>query len=113
MGKIMNQIKHTLIQRLEKKGLESDLIPSFIRSLANSYVVNPQMDFSQVNQKLQSLGWAGVEVDYHTFQLALACFEDEGLKSIENKSIRWFTKRFGPKRLSTDSQPTPAAEITL
>jgi hypothetical protein len=109
----MNHIKHTLIQRLEKKGLESDLIPSFIRSLANSYVVNPQMNFSQVNQKLQSLGWAGVEVDYHTFQLALACFEDEGLKRIENKSIRWFTKRFGPRSLSTDSKPMPATEVVV
>jgi len=109
----MNQIKHTLIQRLEKKGLESDLIPSFIRSLANSYMVNPQMSVSQVNQKLQYLGWAGVEVDYHTFQLALACFEDEGLKCIENKSIRWFTKRFGPECLSADNPPTPAAKVVL
>ena len=109
----MDNIKHTLIQRLEKKGLESDLIPSFIRSLANSYVVNPQMNFSQVNQKLQSLGWAGVEVDYHTFQLVLACFEDEGLKRIENKSIRWFTKRFDPKCISADSSPGPAAEVVL
>ena len=109
----MNQIKHTLIQRLEKKGVESDLIPSFIRSLANSYVVNPQMNFSQVNQKLQYLGWAGVEVDYHTFQLALACFEDEGLKRIENKSIRWFTKRFGPDCRSADNPSTAAAEVVL
>ena len=109
----MNQIKHTLIQRLEKKGLESDLIPSFIRSLANTYVVNPQMNVSQVNQKLQYLGWAGVEVDYHTFQLALACLDDEGLKPIENKSIRWFTKRFGPECLSADNQPAPAVEVVL
>ena len=109
----MNQIKRTLIRRLEKKGLESDLIPSFIRSLANSYVVNPQMNVTQVNQKLQYLGWAGVDVDYHTFQLALACFEDEGLKRIENKSISWFTKRFGPRSLSADSKPLPAAEVTL
>ena len=109
----MNNIKLTLIQRLEKKGLESDLIPSFIRSLANSYVVNPQMNVSQVNQKLQYLGWAGVEVDYHTFQLALACFEDEGLKRIENKSIRWFTKRFGPKCLSGDNLPDPTVEAAI
>ena len=109
----MNNIKQTLIQRLEKKGLESDLIPSFIRSLANSYVVNPQMNVSQVNQKLQYLGWAGVEVDYHTFQLALACFEDEGLKRIENKSIRWFTKRFGPQCLSGDNLPDPAVEAAI
>jgi hypothetical protein len=109
----MNQIKRTLIRRLENKGLESDLIPSFIRSLANSYVVNPQMSATQVNQKLQYLGWAGVDVDYHTFQLALACFEDEGLKRIENKSIRWFTKRFGPRSLSADSKPMPAADVIL
>lgn len=109
----MNKIKHTLIQRLEKKGLESDLIPSFIRSLANSYVVNPQMNISQVNQKLQYLGWAGVEVDYHTFQLALACFEDEGLKRIENKSIRWFKKRFDPKCVSPGKQADPTTEVVF
>jgi hypothetical protein len=109
----MNQVKHTLIQRLEKKGLDSNLIPSFIRSIANSYVVNPQMSVSQVNQKLHYLGWAGVEMDYHTFQLVLACFEDEGLKRMENKSIRWFTKRFDPKRLSADDLPDPVTEIVF
>jgi hypothetical protein len=71
------------------------------------------MNVSQVNQKLQYLGWAGVEVDYHTFQLALACFEDEGLKRIENKTIRWFTKRFGPECLSADNPPAPAVKVVL
>ena len=109
----MNQIKLTLIQRLEKKGLDSNLIPSFIRSLANCYVVNPHLSLSQVNRKLQYLGWEGVEMDYHTLQLVLSCFEDEGLKRLETKPVQWFVKRFDPQNLSFDDQAESTVEATL
>ena len=33
------------------------------------------------------LGWDGVELDYHTLELAIACFEDEGLESLKNRPI--------------------------
>ncbi len=33
----------------------------------------------QANEKLQFLGWDDIEVDYHTMQLAIACFETEGI----------------------------------
>ena len=101
IGLGMDQIKQTLILRLAKKGLETDLI------------LNPQMSISQVNQKMQYVGWAGVEMDYHTFQLALACFEDEGLQRLENKSVGWFAKRFDPHLLSADTQPASATKVVL
>jgi hypothetical protein len=109
----MDQIKQTLMLRLVKKGLETDLIPNFIRSLANFYLVNPQMSISQVNQKMHYVGWAGVEMDYHTFQLALACFEDEGLQRLENKSVGWFAKRFDAHLVSADDPPASAAKAAL
>lgn len=109
----MNQIKLTLIRRLEKKGLDSNLIPSFVRSLANCYVVNPHLSLSQVNRQLQYLGWEGVEMDYHTLQLILSCFEDEGLKRLETKPVRWFVKRFDPHNLSVDDPADSAVEAPL
>jgi hypothetical protein len=109
----LDKIKQTLILRLVKKGLETDLIPNFIRSLANFYIVNPQMSISQVNQKMQYVGWAGVEMDYHTFQLALACFEDEGLKRLENKPVGWFAKRFDPYLLWADDKPASTTKAVL
>jgi hypothetical protein len=43
------------------------------------------MNLLHVNKRLHSLGWDGFELDYHTLQLAIACFEAEGLKTLENK----------------------------
>ena len=79
-----NQIKQNLISRLEKQGIEPNIIPGFIRSLANAISVNPQMNLLQVNKHLHFLGWDEFELDYHTLQLAIACFEAEGLKSSEH-----------------------------
>jgi hypothetical protein len=41
---------------------------------------NPNINSLQVNEQLQFLGWDDIEVDYHTIQLAIACFENEGIK---------------------------------
>ena len=37
----MNQLTKILIERLEKKGMESGEIPGFIRDLTNVLLVNP------------------------------------------------------------------------
>ena len=80
----MNQITQNFIERLEKQGMEPGMIPGFIRSLANAISVYPDMNLSQVNQRLHLLGWDNFELDYHTLQLAIASFEAEGLKGLEN-----------------------------
>ena len=74
----MPNIKRILIQRLAEQGMELNIIPGFIRSLAKSMVVHPHMNLVQVNRKLHYLGWSGHELDYYTYSLALACLEDEG-----------------------------------
>jgi len=39
------------------------------------------MNLLQVNKHLHLLGWDSFELDYHTLELATACFEAEGLES--------------------------------
>jgi len=80
----LNRIKQNLIERLERQGIEPNIIPGFIRSLANAIFVNPHMNLLLVNRQLQFLGWDEFELDYHTLQLAIECFEAEGLENSGN-----------------------------
>ncbi len=80
----MNRLTLNLRERLEKQGIEPGVIPGFIRSLANTILVNPHMNLLQVNRRLHLLGWDNFELDYHTLQLAIACFEAEALENHEN-----------------------------
>jgi len=75
-----------LIKRLEKKGIETNIIHRFIRDLANTILSNSHMNLWQVNKQLHLLGWDSFELDYHTLQLAIAYFEAEGLKGVENEN---------------------------
>ena len=82
----MDNISHltlNLIERLEKQGIEQSVMPGFIRSLVHTIFLDPDLNLVQVNRKLHLLGWDGFELDYHTLQLAIACFEAEGLKRFE------------------------------
>jgi hypothetical protein len=92
----LSRLAQILIERLEKKGIEPTVMPGFIRDLANSILVNPRMNVLQVNKRLHHLGWDGFDLDEHTLQLAIACFEAKGLKSIGNKPPSWFKDNFKP-----------------
>ena len=72
MEKDFGNIEH-LLQRLEEIGIEPNLIPGFVKDIANSLSLNPDMNFTQINERLKYLGWDDVELDYHTFQLARDC----------------------------------------
>jgi len=74
-----SDLKHLLFQRLEMKGMKKDIIPSYIRSMKICLVNKPNMNPLQANEQLQLLGWNDIELDYHTIQLAIACFETEGI----------------------------------
>ncbi len=71
----LKQHQEILMHRLEKKGIARKLIPGFLKILTSSLLPDPQMGLSQVNKRLQYLGWDDFELDYHTLQLAKACFE--------------------------------------
>jgi hypothetical protein len=92
----MNQLKEIIISRLQNKGIELSVIPGFIRSLSNSFYVNPNMNLWQVNKRLHYMGWDDFELDYYTFQLVIECLETHGLKRSEYKSARWFENNFLP-----------------
>lgn len=68
-------IEQIFLDRLKKIGIEPNLIPGFIKDLANSLFLNPNMNLAQVNERLRYLGWDEIELDYHTYQLAKECLE--------------------------------------
>ena len=90
-------IKAHLMNRLEQKGVDPDLIPGLLRLLANSIFVHPQADRAQAGRHLKFLGWEGFELDEHTFQLVTACFELEKLESLKSMPPSWFSTRFAPR----------------
>ena len=58
--------------------MDPKLIPGFIRMLANSLQLDSEMDCSHVNDRLHYLGWREFDLDDHTLQLAITCFENDG-----------------------------------
>ncbi len=79
----LNQFREILIDRLGKKGLEARLIPGFIKALGNALLGNPHSSHLHMNKQLHSLGWDELDLDYRTFEIATACFENEGLESFD------------------------------
>jgi hypothetical protein len=79
----LSQFTDILIDRLEKKGLEAGLIPGFIKALENTLLGSPHSSHLHMNKQLHSLGWDELDLDYRTFEIATACFENEGLKSFD------------------------------
>jgi hypothetical protein len=82
---MMAQLIRILIKRLEEKGIEPCTLHGFLRDLAHSGLLNPDVSLLHVNQRLHVLGWESVEMDDHTLQLAIAWFEEEGLKGLDDK----------------------------
>ena len=72
----MNQFKQIFTKRLERIGIEIGIIPAFIKSLSNIIFLNSDLTLLQVNDRLRLSGWEDVELDYHTFQLAIAFLEE-------------------------------------
>ncbi len=68
----LNQI---FLQRLIKIVVEPNLISGLTKALAVFFYLNPNMSLSQVNERLHYLGWNDIELDYHTYQLAIECLD--------------------------------------
>lgn len=83
-----------LIHKLIENGVEASLIPGFLRSLANAFLINPGMSHCQANKRLKYLGWDDIEIDYHTLQLAITSLETKGLSRLEYKSAPWYQNSF-------------------
>jgi hypothetical protein len=55
--------------------LTPSLIPAFLKALTSLISSEPGIDPAVANQKMHSLGWDEVAVDYHSMQIAIACLE--------------------------------------
>jgi hypothetical protein len=73
----MEDLKPLLIDRLKSKGMDLSLIPAFLKALKSIIASEPGIETTQINRKLQSLGWNEDAMDYHSLQIAIACFESE------------------------------------
>jgi hypothetical protein len=71
----MEDLKLLLIDRLKSKGVDPALIPAFLKALTSLISSEPRIEPAQATQKMHSLGWDEVAVDYHCLQIAIACLE--------------------------------------
>ena len=85
-----HDLRQLLIQRLNHKGLDSNLIPGFLRILANSICINPNQNLTLINRHMRHMGWHDFDLDYHTFVLARNCLEAAGLVDQEYKPSKWY-----------------------
>jgi hypothetical protein len=69
----MEDLKPLLIDRLKAQGMDPSLIPSLLKALTSIIFSEPGIELDRVNQKLNSLGWNEVTIDYHSLQIAIAC----------------------------------------
>ena len=69
------KLSEVLIQRLEEMGFAPEMIPGFVRDVANTISENGHTELDVVNKRLWMLGWNPIELDYHTFQLLIANLE--------------------------------------
>ena len=90
MASSLKGIKDLFIRRLKDKGIEECLIPGFLRLLANSLKDYPDTNLFLINKRLDYLGWQGFELDEHTYQLALACFEVDAVDISKHMPTEWF-----------------------
>jgi len=95
MANGVKAVKPLFIKRLKDKGIEECLIPGFIRILANSLIGYPDTNLFLINKKLGYLGWRDFELDEHTFQLAMACFEDDDVDISKHLPADWFFNHYG------------------
>jgi hypothetical protein len=73
----MEDLKLILIDQLKSKGIDPALIPAFLKALTSLISSEPRVEPAQINQKLHSLGWDEVAIDYHSLQIAIACIETD------------------------------------
>ena len=81
MENVNKNIEKILIQQLEKKGIGQKIFPRFIKDLINSRFNDPNISLIQVKNHMNSLGWEDINLDYHTFQLAMAYVENNNIMS--------------------------------
>jgi len=68
-------IHQLLLDRFQQQGVNNDEAPALLRDLSKILESNPGIDPGAASSRLQMLGWNGLTLDYHSFQLAQAWME--------------------------------------
>jgi len=84
------ELKYLLVQRLNQMGLDKNLIPGYLRILANSICISQNQNLTLINQHMRHIGWKDFDLDYHTFELARNCLEAAGLGDHQYKASKWY-----------------------
>jgi len=71
----VENLKRLLVDRLKFKGMDAALIPAFLKALTNLISSEPGIEPARATQKMRSLGWDEVTVDYHCLHIVIACLE--------------------------------------
>jgi len=98
----MTTIDRIFVQKLKERGIEEALIPGFMRSLVNAFLINPEMSLLQANRRLEYLGWHDIEIDLRTLELAVESLKVRGLSRLEYKPAPWYIESY-----ETDTPAVP------
>ncbi len=77
----MDKIFTALIERLNAKGMDTKIIPTYIRNLAHFLVEDPSANLEEMEARMRSLGWSDFGLDGVTFYLISAVVSDESRSS--------------------------------
>jgi hypothetical protein len=68
-------LKKILHERLEKKGVESVLIPALLKNILVTLRDRPDITHEEVSEKLHYIGWKDFDLDENTLQIIIADYE--------------------------------------
>jgi hypothetical protein len=68
-------LKKILNERLEKKGVEPELIPGLLKNILATLKGRPDITHEEVSEKLRYIGWNDFDLDENTLQIIIADYE--------------------------------------
>ncbi len=74
---VMNQHKILFLRKLKDRGMEPYAFPGLYWSIKSCLHSHPQISDTEINLRLERLGWKGLKLDSDTLDLAKACFDAE------------------------------------
>ena len=73
----MSNLRKILIDHLRGEGMPDEHIVSYLKILEKLVTSEPGIEAPKLNEKLHSLGWNEVNIDYHFLQIAIAYLEEK------------------------------------
>ena len=72
----MEDLRKITEDRLVKKGVETNNVHAYIRDLVNTYTSQANQTIQELNERMISLGWNGIDLDDHTLQQIMVTSEN-------------------------------------